>query len=120
MGRRVHDMWPIATDDPMHLGVCQSKGLPCANPAERIEVLLWVETLRDPRNIVLDGNPNFPHRFDAALLWPVVLTTIRHRTLSAVKSLPYSVLNKTVKLLPKLNLFFCTCTICERTVSCVN
>jgi len=34
--------------------------LHCANTAERIEVLLRVDTLGDPRNIVLDGSPDFP------------------------------------------------------------
>jgi len=40
--------------------------------AERIEVLLRVDTLVDPRNIVLDRSPDFPHEFDvvfAKLLW---------------------------------------------------
>jgi len=46
-----------------------------ANTAERIEVLLGVETFGDPRHIVLDGSPDFSHGFDAAfakLLWPLV------------------------------------------------
>jgi len=49
--------------------------LRCGNTAERIEVLLRVETLGDLRNILLDGGPDFPHSFDAAsikLLWPLV------------------------------------------------
>jgi len=55
-----------------------------ANIAERIEVLLGVETLQDLRNIVLDEDPNFTHGFDAAfakLLWPLVilsLCTLQH------------------------------------------
>jgi len=46
--------------------------------AERIEILHWVETLGDPRNIVLDGGPDFYRGFDAAfakLLWPPVIIT---------------------------------------------
>jgi len=35
--------------------------LRCANMAERIEVLLGLETLGDPRNIVLDTSLDFPH-----------------------------------------------------------
>jgi len=35
--------------------------------AKRIVVLLRVVNLGNPRNIVLDGGPNFPHGFDAAL-----------------------------------------------------
>jgi len=48
----------------------------CTNTAERIEVLLGVETLGDPRNFVFDGSPDLPHRFNAAfvkLLWSLVL-----------------------------------------------
>jgi len=42
-------------------GVCQSVTRhSCANMAERIEVLLGVETFRDPRKVVLDGNPDSP------------------------------------------------------------
>jgi len=50
--------------------------------AEQIEVLLGVETLVDRRNIVLDGIPDFPHRFDAdftKLLWPLVAVGRRQR-----------------------------------------
>jgi len=50
--------------------------LHCANVAECIEVLLGVETLGDPKNIVLDGSPDIPHGFDAIfakLLWPLVI-----------------------------------------------
>jgi len=43
----------IAVDDPL------------ANMAERIEVLRVVGTFGDPRNIVLDANPDLPHGFDA-------------------------------------------------------
>jgi len=46
-----------------------------ANMPEWIEVLRGLETLEDPRNIVLDRNPDFPHVFDVAfarLLCPVV------------------------------------------------
>jgi len=38
----------------------------CANTAEQIEVLLGVEILEIPSNIVLDGSSDFPHGFDAA------------------------------------------------------
>jgi len=34
--------------------------------AERIEVLLGVETPAEPRNIVIDGSPDFPHGYYAA------------------------------------------------------
>jgi len=62
-------------------GVCQSmsydlKRLRCAKTAVRIEVLSGVETLGDPRDIVLDVSHDFPHTFDAALaklLWPLAL-----------------------------------------------
>jgi len=55
-------------------GVCQSACLSrgfmsfavqSANTAERIEVLLVLETFRDLRNIVLDGSPNVNHWFNA-------------------------------------------------------
>jgi len=48
----------------------------CANTAERLEVLLGMEPLRDPRNIVLDETPDFHDGLDAAfaeLLWLLVL-----------------------------------------------
>jgi len=45
--------------------VCQSvTQLHCANTAERIEVLLGVETLAETGNPVLDGSSDFPHGFD--------------------------------------------------------
>jgi len=49
---RMHEMRTIVIDDPGR-GVCQSVSLSvmrlrCANTAERIEVLLWVENLGDP------------------------------------------------------------------------
>jgi len=40
----------------------------CANMADRIGVLLAVETLGDPRNIVLDWSPNFPYGFYVAFI----------------------------------------------------
>jgi len=46
----MHEMRTIAIDDLGHLLVCQSDCLRCANRAGRIEVLLGVETLGDPRN----------------------------------------------------------------------
>jgi len=43
------------------LGVCQSvTRAGCAKTAERIDVLFWVETPRDPRNDVLDEGPPSP------------------------------------------------------------
>jgi len=47
-----------------------------ANTAKRIEILLGVENPGDPRNTVLDGDPNFLCRLDAAfakLLWSLVI-----------------------------------------------
>jgi len=57
----MHEMRPIATDNPGHLSVCLFRGFMwprCANIAERIDVLLGVETFGDPGNIVL--NRSFP------------------------------------------------------------
>jgi len=57
----MHDFWTIVIDVP---GVCRSVLLVtlrhCAKMAERIEVLLGVETLRDMRNIILDEGLDFP------------------------------------------------------------
>jgi len=47
----MHELQTIATDDTR---------LCWANTAEQIEVLLPVEPLGEPRNITLDGNPDFP------------------------------------------------------------
>jgi len=69
----MHELRTIAIDDFVHLSVYYA--VCCANTAERIEVLFGVETLGDPRNIVLDGSPDFYHGFDAAftkLNWPLV------------------------------------------------
>jgi len=69
----MHEMQTIVIDDSGHLSVCIT-WLCCANTAERIEVLLGVETL-DPRNIVSAGSPDFCHRFNVAfdrILCPVV------------------------------------------------
>jgi len=47
----------------------------CANTAERIEILLGVETLGETTVVILDDNASFPRRFDAVfakLLWPFV------------------------------------------------
>jgi len=44
-----------------------------------IKLLLRVETLGDPRNIVLDTSANFAHRFNAAftkLLWPWLIVCL--------------------------------------------
>jgi len=60
----MHKMRTISVDD---LGVCQSVTRLCrANTAERIEVLLGVETW-DPRNIVLDRSPDFDPRIRCGL-----------------------------------------------------
>jgi len=72
----MHKIRTIAID-MFPTSVSLSRGfieLRCANTAERIEVLLGMETLGDLRNIVLDGGPDSPHIFDAAfdkLLWPL-------------------------------------------------
>jgi len=51
-------MWPIATDDPVARSVCLSvTRLRCAKTAKKMEVLFGVETLGDPRHIVLDVVP---------------------------------------------------------------
>jgi len=49
--------------------------LRCANTAERIDVLLGVETLRDTRKVALNWSLDFSHGTDAAyaiLLWSFV------------------------------------------------
>jgi len=49
----MHEMRTIVVDDP---GICQSvMWLYCTNIAEQIKVLFRVESLEDPRHIVLDG-----------------------------------------------------------------
>jgi len=60
----MHEMWTIVIDD---CG-CLSVFITMLDMAERIKVLLGVETLRDPQNIVLDESPNFPDAFDAAFV----------------------------------------------------
>jgi len=70
---RMHEIPAIAID----LLVRQScvTRLRCANTAEWLEVLLGAETLRDPRNTVLDRSSYFSHRVDATfatLLWTLV------------------------------------------------
>jgi len=57
---RMHDMChvSIVTDDTAHdESVCLSR---CAKMAEQIVVLFRVETLVDPRHVVLDRGPNRP------------------------------------------------------------
>jgi len=49
---------PIATDDPVACGVCLSRTCAVQKAAERIEILFVVETVADPRNIVLDWGPD--------------------------------------------------------------
>jgi len=71
-------MQAIAIGDPGRLLVSLSHGfmqLHCANMAERIEVLLGVETLGGPpRNIVLNGNCDPPpRRFDVVFTRLVVV-----------------------------------------------
>jgi len=54
-------MRPVAADDPVALCVCQSvTRLRFAKAAERIEVLFVVETLENPRHIVLNGSSYAP------------------------------------------------------------
>jgi len=58
----MHETRTIAIDDPGRLSTCMSHGftrLRCANTAERIEVLLVVETLGDAGNIILHGSSDF-------------------------------------------------------------
>jgi len=78
-------MWTIAVDDP---GVCMYvRRLRCANVANRIEVLLGVETFEDPRNISLDGGSRFPHGYVAAfgkLLWQLVIHAVKNTFLQAM------------------------------------
>jgi len=79
MPHRMHKTRTIAIDDPGRLSVCLLCGftrLRCANTAERIGVLLGVETLGDPRNTVYDESPDFLYVFEAAfakLLWPLAV-----------------------------------------------
>jgi len=75
---QMYVMRTIAIDDLWRLSIYQSRCLLrcftqhcCANTAERIEVLLEMETYRKP----IRREPDCPHRFDAAyakLLWPLV------------------------------------------------
>jgi len=49
-----------------------------------IKLLLRVETLGDPKNIVLDASANFAHRFNAAftkLPWPWLIVCLLHVTM---------------------------------------
>jgi len=51
-------MWPMAINDPGCLSPCLSGGwLYYVNAAEQIEVLLLMEILGDPGNILSDGSP---------------------------------------------------------------
>jgi len=59
---RMHEMQTIVTDDR---GVCLSHGstrLHCAKTVEQIKILFGVNILKGPRNIMLDGGPDPPHR----------------------------------------------------------
>jgi len=77
---RMREVRTTAIDDPGRLSVCLSRAFTrhrCANTAERIEVLLGVET-GDARNFVLDASPDFSRGFDASfarLLRPLVTST---------------------------------------------
>jgi len=67
----MHVKQTIVINELGRLSVTQ---LYCTNTPKRIEVLLEVESPGDRRNIALDGNPDFPHRFDASkLLWLLVI-----------------------------------------------
>jgi len=71
----MHKMLTIATSVPVAWCVNLSVTLlRPAKTAERIDVLVEVETVGDPRNIVLNGGPDLPtgRGFDAAFaktLW---------------------------------------------------
>jgi len=72
------EMKNVAIRDSGRLSVCQC--ICSGNMAERIEVLRGVETLGDPRNIVLDWSPTYPRGFDAAvsrLVCRVIPTVVR-------------------------------------------
>jgi len=71
-------------------GVCQSTSLSvsrcftrlrCAKTTERIEVLFGMKTLECPGNIVLDGEPQFPHRYDAAFAKALRLLVLLHASI---------------------------------------
>jgi len=54
----MHEVRTTTIDDP---GVCLSvTRVGCAKTAEQIDVLFEVETSVSPRNIALDGIPDFP------------------------------------------------------------
>jgi len=89
----MHEAQNIAIDDP---GVCEYVGLSIlsvirlcsANTAERIEVLLGVETLGDTRNVILDRSANFLFGFDAAftkLLWPFASIAFQYCSIATLK-----------------------------------
>jgi len=62
---RLHRVQTIAICDPVHLS-CGFMQLYCANTAERIEVLLGVEMLGDPMNIIFfptDSMQPLPNHF---------------------------------------------------------
>jgi len=78
--KRLHGMYKIHAI-AINVPVFQSLSFDTQEMAEWIEVLFWVRTLGGPRNIVLDGDLDFPiargrgSAFDAAfakLLWPLV------------------------------------------------
>jgi len=59
----MYEMQTIVIDNPGRLFVTW---LHYANKCEQIKILLGVETLEDPRNIVLDGSLNSP----TTSMWP--------------------------------------------------
>jgi len=55
----MHKIRTNAFDDPVCLSVYSATRLRCVHSAERLDVFLGLETLGEPRNIVLDGSPDF-------------------------------------------------------------
>jgi len=58
-GLKYNEMWIVDYCDWWSTASVSLSHDCCANTAFRIEVLLGVETFGDPKNIVLDGSPNF-------------------------------------------------------------
>jgi len=63
----MHEMWSVGSVVPQSHSVCPQ--LCCAKMAEQVNVLFAVETLGDPRNIVLDRSPDYHMH----LIWPLPL-----------------------------------------------
>jgi len=68
----MHEMQAIVTDDPgVCLFVCHVAQLDfTAKLAEQIKMLFGVNTLGDPWNILLDGDPDPPQRGEGASMHP--------------------------------------------------